>query len=83
MPDKKIRRYALIALIVAIALGVWGEVSRVLARSSLGKETAEAAIPTVTTVTARAQRSRRRVGAARRRAGIYRGADLRAHQRLS
>jgi RND family efflux transporter MFP subunit len=57
MPDKpvhikKIRRYALIALIVAIALGVWGEVSRVLARSSLGKETAESAIPTVVTVKA-------------------------------
>jgi RND family efflux transporter MFP subunit len=52
MPDKKIRRYALIALIVAIGLGVWGEVSRVLARSSLGKETAESAMPTVATVTA-------------------------------
>ena len=52
MPDKKIRRYALIALIVAVALGVWGEVSRVLARSALGKETAESAIPTVATVTA-------------------------------
>jgi RND family efflux transporter MFP subunit len=52
MPDKKIRRYALILLVVAIALGVWGEVSRVLARAALGKETAESAIPTVTTVTA-------------------------------
>ena len=52
MPDQKIRRYALIALIVAIGLGVWGEVSRVLARSSLGKETAESAMPTVATVTA-------------------------------
>lgn len=52
MPDKKIRRYALIALIVAVALGVWGEVSRVLARLALGKETAESAIPTVATVTA-------------------------------
>jgi RND family efflux transporter MFP subunit len=52
VPDKKIRRYALIALIVAIALGVWGEVSRVLARSSLGKDTAESAIPTVATVKA-------------------------------
>jgi len=37
MSDKKIRRYAWIALIVAIALGVWGEVSRVLARSELVK----------------------------------------------
>jgi RND family efflux transporter MFP subunit len=52
MPDRKIRRYALILLVVAIALGVWGEVSRVLARSALGKETAESAIPTVTTVAA-------------------------------
>jgi RND family efflux transporter MFP subunit len=52
VPDKTIRRYALIALIVAIALGIWGEVSRVLARSSLGKETAESAIPTVVTVKA-------------------------------
>jgi RND family efflux transporter MFP subunit len=52
MLDKKFRRYALIALIVAVGLAIWGEVSRVLARSSLRKETAEAAIITVTTVTA-------------------------------
>ena len=52
MSDKKIRRYAWIALIVAIALGVWGEVSRVLARSELVKQNTEAAIPTVTTTTA-------------------------------
>jgi RND family efflux transporter MFP subunit len=52
MSDKKIRRYAWIALIVAIALGVWGEVSRVLARSELVKQNADAAIPTVTTTTA-------------------------------
>jgi len=52
MPDKKIRRYALILLAVALSLGIWGEISRVLARSALGKETAEAAIPTVVTVTA-------------------------------
>jgi RND family efflux transporter MFP subunit len=50
--DKKIRRYAWIALIVAIALGVWGEISRVLARSDLVKQNADAAIPTVTTTTA-------------------------------
>jgi RND family efflux transporter MFP subunit len=49
--QRKIRRYALILLIVAVALGVWGEVSRVLARTALGKETADAAIPTVITVT--------------------------------
>jgi RND family efflux transporter MFP subunit len=52
MSDKKIRRYAWIALIVAIALGIWGEVSRVLARSELLKQNTEAAIPTVTTTTA-------------------------------
>jgi RND family efflux transporter MFP subunit len=57
MPDtsvsnKKVLRYALIALIVAIALGVWGEVSRVLARATLGKETAESALPTVIAVKA-------------------------------
>jgi RND family efflux transporter MFP subunit len=48
---RRIRRYSLILLIVALTLAVWGEVSRVRARSSLGKETAQAAIPTVVTVT--------------------------------
>jgi hypothetical protein len=48
----KIRRYALILLVVVIALAVWGEVSRVMARASLSKETAEAAVPTVVTVNA-------------------------------
>src|SRR5258708_12347091 len=48
---RKIRRYSLILLIVALCLAVWGEVSRVRARASLGKESAEAAIPTVITVT--------------------------------
>ena len=52
MSDKKIRRYAWIALLVAVALGIWGEVSRVLARSELVKQNADAAIPTVTTTTA-------------------------------
>jgi RND family efflux transporter MFP subunit len=52
MPEKKIRRYALIALLIALGLGIWGEISRVLARSALSRETAEAAIPTVATVTA-------------------------------
>jgi RND family efflux transporter MFP subunit len=52
MPDKKIRRYALVALLIAVGLGVWGEISRVLARAALSRETAEAAIPTVATVTA-------------------------------
>ena len=52
MPDKKIRRYALILALLALGLGVWGVLSRVAARSSLGKETAAASIPTVVTVTA-------------------------------
>jgi RND family efflux transporter MFP subunit len=52
MPNKKIRRYAWLLLVVALLLAVWGEVSRVLARSALGKETAEAAMPTVVTVSA-------------------------------
>jgi RND family efflux transporter MFP subunit len=48
---RKIRRYALILLIVALLLGAWGEISRVLARSSLEKETLAAAVLTVVTVT--------------------------------
>jgi RND family efflux transporter MFP subunit len=48
---RKIRRYALLLLVLALALGTWGEVSRVLARSSLKKETAAAAVLTVLTVT--------------------------------
>jgi RND family efflux transporter MFP subunit len=48
---RKVRRYSLILLAVALALGVWGEISRVLARSSLGKETTDAAQPTVLTTT--------------------------------
>jgi RND family efflux transporter MFP subunit len=47
---RKIRRYSLILLIVALSLAAWGEVSRVRARSLLGRETAQAAIPTVVTV---------------------------------
>jgi RND family efflux transporter MFP subunit len=46
----KIRRYSLILFIVALVLGVWGEVSRVLARSALAKETADAGVPTVLTI---------------------------------
>ena len=49
---RKIRRYGLILLVVALALAVYGEVSRVLARASLGKETAQAAALTVITVKA-------------------------------
>ena len=51
--SKRIRRYSLILLVVALILGVWGEVSRVLARSALTKEAAAAAVITVTTVTAK------------------------------
>jgi RND family efflux transporter MFP subunit len=51
--SKRIRRYALILLVVALILGVWGEVSRVLARSALSKEAAAAAVITVITVTAK------------------------------
>lgn len=49
-PPSKLRRYALIALVMALILAVWGIYSRVSARSSLGKETAAAAVPTVITV---------------------------------
>jgi len=48
---RKIRRYSLILLIAALCLAVWGEVSRVRARASLSKDAAQAAIPTVVTVT--------------------------------
>jgi RND family efflux transporter MFP subunit len=49
--SRGIRRYSLILLIVALCLAAWGEVSRVRARSALGKETADAAEPTVLTTT--------------------------------
>jgi len=45
-----IRRYALIALIIAIVLAAWGIFSRLHTRAALAKEAAEAAIPTLTTV---------------------------------
>jgi RND family efflux transporter MFP subunit len=48
---RRIHRYALILLAVALIAGVWGVVSRVLARNALGRETAEAAVPSVITVT--------------------------------
>ena len=48
---KRVLRYGVLLLFVAVALGIWGEVSRVLARSALGRQTAEAAVPTVVTVT--------------------------------
>ena len=46
----KLHRYALILLVIAVVLAVWGEVSRVLARESLSKNSADATILTVTTV---------------------------------
>jgi RND family efflux transporter MFP subunit len=49
---RKIRRYSLILLVVALVLAAWGEISRVVARNALGKETARDALPTVITVTA-------------------------------
>src|SRR5271154_216399 len=48
---RKVRRYSLILLIAALCLGVWGEVSRVLARTALRKETEDTAVPTVITTT--------------------------------
>jgi RND family efflux transporter MFP subunit len=48
---RKVHRYSLILLVVALCLALWGEVSRLLTRSALAKETAEAAIPTVVTTT--------------------------------
>lgn len=43
----RIRRYALIGLICALLLAVWGVWSRVTARNRLGRQTNEQAIPTV------------------------------------
>ncbi len=48
--DATLRRYGWIALAIAIALAVWGIVTRVSARNSLGKATAVAAATTVVTV---------------------------------
>jgi RND family efflux transporter MFP subunit len=53
-PDKtaprRMRFYFLALLIVALVLATWGEADRVIARNSLGKETANDAMPTVVTV---------------------------------
>jgi RND family efflux transporter MFP subunit len=48
--NRKIRRYALILLVVAVALGAWGIVSRVLARAAIGRENEAALVTTVVTV---------------------------------
>ena len=45
-----VRRYALLALLVALVLAAWGIFSRVTARTALAKETAESSVPTVQTV---------------------------------
>ena len=45
----KVRRYGLIAAILALVLAVWGIGSRILARSELQKSTARAAVLTVVT----------------------------------
>jgi len=50
--SRKIRRYSLVLLAVALGLGAWGEISRVLARNALGRETARDALPSVMTTTA-------------------------------
>jgi RND family efflux transporter MFP subunit len=47
---RKIHRYSLFLGVVALSLALWGEVSRVRAHASLGRESAEAAIPTVNIV---------------------------------
>jgi RND family efflux transporter MFP subunit len=47
---RKIHRYALILLVIAIVLGAWGEISRVLAREDLRKASANSTILTVTTI---------------------------------
>ena len=44
---RHIGRYALILLIVALILAVWGVASRVYSRNQLGKETATEAVPVV------------------------------------
>ena len=49
--SRRIRRYALLLLLVALVLGAWGEISRVMARTALGKETVLDAQPSVVTVT--------------------------------
>jgi RND family efflux transporter MFP subunit len=50
--SRKIRRYSLVLLVLALGLGAWGEISRVLARNALGRETARDALPSVITTTA-------------------------------
>jgi multidrug efflux pump subunit AcrA (membrane-fusion protein) len=57
-PDPSIRnanarsaqRYGLVALVIALGLAAWGIVGRVSGRAALATDTAEHAIPTVTTI---------------------------------
>jgi RND family efflux transporter MFP subunit len=59
-PDPSIRKatahrgrgYGLAALVIALSLAAWGIISRVSERATLAKDTAEIAIPTVSTVKA-------------------------------
>src|SRR5882757_7850384 len=44
------RRYGLAALVIALSLAAWGIISRVSARAALATDTAELAIPTVSTI---------------------------------
>jgi RND family efflux transporter MFP subunit len=48
--SRRVRRNALILLIIALVLATWGILSRVIARNSLAKETADNALITVVTV---------------------------------
>ena len=48
--SRKMNWYLLALFAVAVALGAWGEIDRVIARSSLAKESAIDALPTVVTV---------------------------------
>jgi RND family efflux transporter MFP subunit len=50
--SRKIRLYALLLLIAALILAAVGIISRVTARSALGRETARDALPTVRTISA-------------------------------
>src|SRR5215472_15437304 len=46
----RVRRYALITLVVALLLAAWGIVSRLISRSTLAHQAAQAAVITVVTV---------------------------------
>jgi RND family efflux transporter MFP subunit len=50
--SRKIRFFSLALLVVALCLGAWGEISRIMARDALAKDTERDAVPTVNTVSA-------------------------------